>query len=132
MDIKKLAEQIVKFGIVGGGAFAIDYGVLILLTEVFKINYLVSSGISFAVSVVFNYIMSVKWVFDVEQNRDKRQEFILFIVLSAAGLGINQIMMWFTVEKLDIYYMISKIGATIIVMIYNFVTRKLFLEKKNG
>ncbi|MBD9085325.1 GtrA family protein, partial [bacterium] len=30
---------------------------------------------------------------------------------------------------LGIYYMISKIGATAIVMVYNFITRKIFVEK---
>lgn len=126
---KRLFKQIIKFGFVGGSAFLIDYGVLFVLTEFFGIYYLVSSTISFALSVIYNYILSVKWVFDVKGSRSKGQEFIVFLVLSIIGLGINQIVMWITVEKLHIYYMISKIGATAIVMVYNFVTRKLFLER---
>ena len=125
--MEKLIKQIMKFGVVGGSAFVIDYGIMIFLTEVFHINYLISSGISFAVSV-----MSVKWVFEVEENRDKKQEFALFVVLSIIGLGINQLIMWLAVEKFRVFYMISKIGATIVVMVYNFVTRKLFLEKKDS
>ena len=70
--MEKLIKQIMKFGVVGGSAFVIDYGIMIFLTEVFHINYLISSGISFAVSVIFNYVMSVKWVFEVEENRDKK------------------------------------------------------------
>ena len=53
--MKKLAAQIVKFGVVGGSAFLIDYGVMIALTELVGIHYLISSGISFAVSVIYNY-----------------------------------------------------------------------------
>ncbi|MFR2835938.1 MAG: GtrA family protein [[Clostridium] nexile] len=128
--MEKLIKQIMKFGVVGGSAFVIDYGIMIFLTEIFHINYLISSGISFAVSVIFNYVMSVKWVFEVEENRDKKQEFALFVVLSIMGLGINQLIMWLAVEKFGVFYMISKICATIVVMVYNFVTRKLFLEKK--
>lgn len=128
MDKKKLLAQIIKFGFVGGGAFLIDYGVLFILTEFVGINYLVSGMISFTVSVIFNYILSIKWVFDVGENRNQTKDFVLFIVLSVIGLGINQVVMWFAVEKLSIHYMISKIGATAIVMVYNFVTRKIFLE----
>ena len=129
--MSKLIKQIMKFGVVGASAFVIDYGIMVFLTEIFQMNYLFSSGISFSVSVIFNYIMSVRWVFYVDTDKDKRQEFILFVVLSIIGLGINQIMMWLAVAKFEVFYMWSKIGATIVVMIYNFVTRKLFLEKNS-
>lgn len=121
-------QQIIRFAFVGGGAFVIDYGVMIFLTEVGGLNYLISSAISFTVSVIFNYIMSVKWVFNVSGERSQTQDFAVFIVLSVIGLGINSLIMWIAVDKLHIFYMISKIGATAIVMVYNFITRKIFLE----
>ena len=52
------------------------------------------------------------------------------MVLSVIGLGINELIMYVTVDLLIINYMLAKIGATAIVMVYNFITRKLFLEKK--
>lgn len=127
---KSLIQQIIRFGFVGGGAFAIDYGVMIFFTEVVGISYLISSAISFVVSVIFNYILSVKWVFDVSGERSQAQDLVVFMVLSIIGLGINQLIMWLAVEKLYIFYMLAKIGATSVVMIYNFVTRKLFLENR--
>ena len=126
----KLLSQIIKFGFVGGTAFVIDAGLLFLLTEFCGIHYLISGTISFTASVIYNYILSVKWVFDAKKDANKTQEFIVFIVLSVIGLGINQLFMWLFVDMMHIYYMLSKIIATVIVMIYNFITRKLFLEKK--
>ncbi len=128
--MKKLIMQIIKFGMVGGLCFLIDYGVMIFLTEVFNINYLISSGISFTVSVIVNYILSMRFVFETEKDDSAMKKFIIFVVLSVIGLIINQILMWILVDKLGIFYMISKIGATFIVMVYNFITRKLILEKK--
>ena len=126
----KLIKQIIKFGIVGGLCFVIDYGLMIFLTEVISINYLISSGISFSVSVIVNYILSLKYVFETDKNNNKVKECLIFIGLSIIGLGINQVIMWLCVDKLNIFYMIAKIAATMIVMVYNFVTRKLILEKK--
>ena len=125
---KKIIKQLFRFGIVGGLAFLIDYGLLFLLTEVFNIHYLISSVISFIVSLVFNYILSIKWVFDVTKKQTYK-EIIIFIILSVIGLGINQLIMYIGVDIFEIYYMLVKIGATIIVMIWNFITRKIFIEK---
>lgn len=129
-NTKKLFSQIIKFGFVGGTAFVIDAGLLFLLTEFCGIHYLISGMISFTASVIYNYILSVKWVFDAKKDANKTQEFIVFIVLSVIGLGINQLFMWLFVDMMHIYYMLSKIIATVIVMVYNFITRKIFLEKK--
>ena len=126
--MKKLIEQIMKFGVVGVICFGIDYGLMIFLTELCGISYLVSSGISFSVSVMVNYTLSLKFVFETDKDKNKIVEFLIFIILSVVGLGINQVLMWVCVDKLHVYYMISKIGVTGVVMVYNFVTRKLILE----
>lgn len=126
--MKKIINQLFKFGIVGGIAFVIDYGLLYLLTEKIGIYYLVSSLISFSVSVIFNYIASVLLVFDVDKEKSKVRNFIYFIGLSIVGLGINELIMWGGVDKLHIYYMLVKLFATAVVMVFNFITRKMFLE----
>lgn len=125
----RIFKQLLKFGVVGGIAFIIDYSVLFICTEFIGIYYLVSSLISFLVSTIFNYIASIRWVFDVNQEKSKQKNFVLFLVFSVIGLGLNQIIMWFGVDILHVYYMLVKIGATAIVMVFNFITRKIFLEK---
>lgn len=124
----KLLNQILKFGLVGGMAFVIDYVLLYVCTEFLHIHYLISSIISFTVSVIFNYILSIKWVFDVKKKQDVK-DFVIFIILSIIGLEINSLIMYVMVEKFGVYYMLSKIVSTAVVMVYNFITRKIFVEK---
>ena len=130
--MKKLMEQILRFGIVGVIAFVIDYAVLLLLTEVAEFHYLVSSAVAFLVSVIFNYILSITFVFETDKGKSKGTQFSLFAAMSAGGLGINQLMMWLLSDVMFIPYQLSKFFATAVVMVYNFVTRKLFLERKEG
>jgi putative flippase GtrA len=43
-------------------------------------------------------------------------------------LGINDLLMWLMVDSLYIDYRLSKIVVTVVVAVWNFVTRKIFLE----
>ena len=67
----KLIQQMIKFGFVGVLCFFIDYGIMVFLTEVFGINYMVSSTVSFSVSVTVNYILSVAFVFETDKDKNK-------------------------------------------------------------
>lgn len=124
----KLFKQLFRFGIVGGIAFIIDYSIMVLCKEVFHFSTLLSAGLGFTISVIFNYIASVKWVFDVSKKNSSTKQFVLFIVFSVMGLGITEAIMWFGEDILKISYLIVKIFATAVVMVFNFITRKMFLE----
>ncbi len=129
--MKKLIIQLIRFGIVGVIAMIIDVGVLALLKEVMHVDVLVASAISFSVSVVVNYILSMLWVFR-SKGENKVKEFVIFVLLSIGGLLINQLIMWLGTEVVDFYYLAVKVFALLFVPIYNFVTRKIFLEKKES
>ena len=126
--MKYLFQQFMKFGVVGVIAFVIDYGLMVLLTELAGVEYLLSATISFTVSVVFNYVASMRYVFTHKQGLSRRREFVIFVVLSVIGLLINDVLMFLGTSLLGISYLITKIVATAVVMVYNFVTRKKFLD----
>lgn len=126
--MRKLFAQFMKFGVVGFIAFSIDFGLLAFLTEVFGINYLISATISFTVSVIFNYFASMRYVFTHKEGMSRRREFVIFVILSIIGLIINNGLLWIGVQYFHWYYLLVKIIATAVVTIWNFVTRKIFLD----
>jgi putative flippase GtrA len=141
--MKKLIEQVMKFGIVGVISFAIDFGIYSILVYFTPVPLLVANFFGFTVSVIFNYVMSMKFVFERKEDMDRKAEFIIFVILSLIGLGLNEFLVWLFVEYAyeniaivaelvshNMMKMIGKILATGIVMVYNFISRKLFLEKK--
>ena len=126
--MERLIQQIAKFGVVGILATLLDYGLLFALTEWAGLYYLLSSMLSFSISTIFNYIASVRWVFAVNQEYSKTRNFVLFVILSIIGLGLNALVMSVGVEFLHWHYMLVKIGAAALVMVWNFITRKKVLE----
>lgn len=132
--MEKLMKQIMKFGAVGFLCFFIDYGIMVALVELAGFQELIASGCSFVVSVTVNYILSVTVVFDADKEANKAKQFLVFVILSLIGLGINQLIMQIGIAWLEQYmnraYMVVKIFATGVVMVYNFITRKIFIEKK--
>ena len=128
----RLIEQMLKFGVVGGIAFVIDYGVMVLLVELFGMNPVLAAGISFCVSVTFNYFASMRYVFTHRADLSRRAEFVIFIILSLIGLGLNELLMWFGVDILLVSYLIVKLFATAVVMGWNFFSRKKWLDAPEG
>ena len=119
--------EIVRFCIVGGVSFLIDYGLLYFCTEFGGIHYFYSSAISFTVSVVVNYWLCVQFVF-TGVARQTAQQAALFIGSSVAGLALNQLCMWIFVEFFGVFYMFAKLAATVIVMAWNYVMKRKALK----
>ena len=131
--MKPLMLQIMRFAVVGGLAFVVDFGLLLLLTEVVGLNYLVSATISFIVAVLFNYVLSIMWVFTNKPQAQQSKVYatfkmVLFFILSTCGLLINNAIMWAFVELFALSYILGKLVATFVVMVFNFVTRKILIE----
>ncbi len=128
--MRRFIKQFLRHSVIGGTAFLIDYSLLVMLTEVAGLYYLWSATISFVVSMIFNYRFSMRFVFKRRTDISRKREFFIFLVLSAVGLGMNTLLLWFIVRYTSIHYLIAKLIATGIVTIYNFSSRKRFLERK--
>lgn len=150
--MKKLVDQMIKFGLVGAICFVIDYLIglivmnivlVVLSADYFEVASVVGSVVGFSVSVIVNYILSFKFVFARKESLNKKVEFIAFLILSIIGLLLNSFLIWIVVGPIysaniflqenigyNLIYTGAKVFATAVVMVYNFVTRKMFLEQK--
>ena len=126
---QKLLIKIIKFVIVGGIATLISGIVFFICDHFFKMPVLLSNTIAFIISVIYNFWASIKWVFEVDKNKKKHTVFIEFIVLAVLGYFLTQLLLWLMADILKWNHMLAWLLATIIVMVFNFITRKVLLEK---
>lgn len=128
--MKKLIAQVMKFVVVGGLSFVLDFIVYFVLTNFLSVYYLIAGFFSFTLSLIFNYLMSMKFVFKSKDDLKKSHEFVIFATLSVMGLGLNLLSLYVLVDLFKMNDLIAKVFVAGIVMVFNFVTRKIFLEQK--
>lgn len=117
--------QLFRYIFVGGTAFTVDFFFLYFFSDICGIYYLFSAVLSFIISVLVNYVMSTRWVFNQDNIENKVLEFNLFILISTIGLGFTEILLYFFTDIVGFYYLISKIISAIIVLFWNFLARRL-------
>lgn len=128
--MKKLIAQVMKFVVVGGLSFVLDFIIYFVLTNFLSVYYLIAGLFSFTLSLIFNYLMSMKFVFKSKDDLKKSHEFVIFATLSVMGLGLNLLSLYVLVDLFKMNDLIAKVFVAGIVMVFNFVTRKIFLEQK--
>lgn len=121
--------QFFRYIFVGGAAFLADAFTL-WICENFM-HYLFAAAIAFVVGLVVNYIISVKLVFSESEKISNRfKEFVAYAIIGLIGLGLTEVIIYVLTDFMSVYFMISKIVAAAIVLVWNFVARKKIIYKK--
>ena len=138
-----LLEQIVRFGIVGVISTVVDFVIYTVLCNVVGVPYLIAGVCGFGISLVVNYVLSMRYVFARRDNLSRTREFLLFAGLSLIGLLLNEAILYLCIDLIYQRWLWlsgwlplswanvgAKAAATGIVMVYNFISRKIVLERK--
>lgn len=128
-NLRALLVQIQRFLVVGLLSFSVDYGLFVLFYDVLGWQYLIASSTSFAISLVLNYALTRKYVFVSNPGAHVGLEFALYLGLNVVALGLNQLILWLSVDSIGLSPLAGKLIATAVVLVYNFISRKLLLER---
>ena len=116
--------QFFRYLFVGGFSAVVNIGSLYIFKELLSIYYLIANVLGFTLGLITNYLLSKCLVFSKENNMNRIIEFITYAIIGVIGLGLDTLFLWIFTEKMNIYYLISKIVATGLVFIWNFSARK--------
>jgi len=137
-ETENVFHQFIRYLVVGGLAFLVDFSIYFILIQMpfFRHYYLLAGSLSFLGGLVTNYYLSIHWVFGRRKVPGAYKEFILFSVIGVLGLLFNLFFLWLFTDY--VFSMItdwekenilvaSKIMTTGLVLIWNFVARKIIL-----
>src|SRR6476660_7581667 len=115
--------QFFLYLIVGGLSFFVDIGAFIALRGV-EVPIILASITSFILATAANYLLCVILVFERGRFR-RRIEMLRFLTVVLVGLGLNTLLVWYFVYPLSIHPTAAKIAAVPIVLIWNYLGRRL-------
>lgn len=126
----KISIQFFRYVIVGGVSAVVDISIFMLCITTFHMHYLVAQTFGFIIGITLNYFLSILWIF--ESIRKKTEETILFLITGIIGLFLSYVLLWVLI---DIFHLtvfdnlIAKIISILIVLGWNFTSRKFFIFK---
>ncbi|MBQ3486169.1 MAG: GtrA family protein [Clostridia bacterium] len=138
--MKNRLKEIIKFAFTGGVCFLIEWLALTVMVEWLTLDVNLATPLAFLISVVINYLLCVRWVFDGAKNGDRKAQ-MGFIVTSLLGLAINSLVMLVLGLLFDEHavllqafgltlkvYQVNKVVATLVVMVWNYFTKRWLLK----
>lgn len=134
MSMTRIIRQFTQYVLVGGLAFVVDFAALFLLTENVGLHYLVSASMAFLLGLLTNYLLCIAWIFDYRSVKNPAKEFAIFSLIGIAGLLLNNFLMFILTEFVNFHYLVSKVAAAALILIFNFSLRRslLFAERKRS
>jgi putative flippase GtrA len=124
----KSPNKLIKFIIASGIATLADLTLLLFFTEIIGIFYLASATMAFILGSSLNYSINKYWNFKKSKVKYLRG-LLSFTIIGAIGLILTLSLMAFFVEFLNIHYLIARIIAAFLIVIWNFIMNRVFTFK---
>lgn len=116
----------------GGTATVIDLVALYILTDAYKIWYLLSAIIAFAIAFIANFAMQKFWSFAGEHEKKSHHQLFLFLSINLMNLAINASGMYLLVDKIKIWYIFSQIIMSALIAMESFFVYKVIIFKSDS
>lgn len=93
--------------------------------------YITATVIGYISAILVNYLLSSIFVFKYGNVGKTKYGFLKFLFFSAIGLGLTSLGSWIGYDLLGGNIWVVKLIVQLIVFVYNFITRRLFIFNVN-
>jgi len=126
--IASVSTEFIKYGLASAAALAADMLVFSSLMRLAGLGHGPAATFGFVAGVAVAYAISVTWVFSQRSfGQHPALEFLTFIMIGLAGLGITHSVLWLGVDRLQLVPEFVKLVAAGATFVFNFVVRKFML-----
>ena len=118
-----VSKQFLKYVLIGFLGTGLDFLILYFLVEFLHLFYLLAAIISIIIVVWLSFTLNKFWTF-----KDYEKKYFLqlgkYIIAHSIGVGINLGILTLLVEIFGLWYILAKVFATAVALIWNFLVAK--------
>jgi len=116
--------QFIRYGLVVVIAAPVDLGGYVLFLYHWHMQVVLAATLSFTISLIVNYFLSMAWVWNHHSGKQKRLDIIWFAIIGFVGLGITDLIIWALVNGVSTNKVVAKLVAFVIVFFWSFGARR--------
>ena len=138
---KNIIFEFIRYAGVGGVSFVADTLSMMAIKEIFfrenctAPQMALCVAVGFVVGLISNYILSNVFVFRSEEQKQSGRSlraFVIYFAVGLTGFGLTELGMWLGVKIVGsdgLWYLLVKCFVAGVVLIWNYVGRKIFVYR---
>jgi putative flippase GtrA len=128
LNAKLLQHDLIRYFAASLLALAVDTGTLSACLRVLHLSLAWSATLGFITGAIVAYVLSIRWVFKARAfGSAPALEFLTFVGIGVAGLGITQLVLWIGVTEFGLLAEAVKLAAAVVTFAFNYIARKTLL-----
>jgi putative flippase GtrA len=128
--VRAKITEIGRFAVVGLINFGIDVAVFSVAFYSLGIQLIIANTIAYSLATINSYMMNKYWTFAGRSGRNiSSTEFTRFLLFNIGGLALSNLTVFLLAEF--VMPLIAKLGAVGVTFVWNYLTIRRFVFRKN-
>lgn len=123
-----LEKKFIRYLIIGGLSFVIDFSLFNLFVFLFDIQPLPANMTSIVISMFFNFLMSNYWTFKAG-GKGKSKKIVKYLTITSFNYIVNNATLYFLISRIYLHPSIAKFIVTGLQVTWTFIIYKIWVFK---
>ena len=126
---KNILKEMLRYAFFGGVTTILNLLMYYFMVEL-DMNYLIANVLSFVIAVVISYYFNKKWVFIEKRSRDRKNEFIRYVLVRFFSIVLDSLLLYIAVSCLRQDKMLSKVFISGGIILATYLLNKIYVFEK--
>ena len=124
-------QRLLRYLISGGTAAAVDLVVLYILTDIFKVHYLLSAIFAFLVAFLVSFVLQKFWTFQDRSTERMHAQAAVYFVVAAVNLVLNTLFLYVFVDIFHMWYIAAQVVASGLIACESFFVSRYLIFRQS-